>query len=286
MANFTIPENPVYNNAMRKLEPTDWAHANLLNALYAQLLENGEYLTKTKADKVDVVMDNQNTYRGKNLGTSVTAAQKAAIRDCSFKDLYIGDYWPINGVDYLIADMDYWYNTGDVAFTKHHLVITTRKPMYTAQMNVVNSTGGGYVGSEMYGTGGGLTQAKETINATFCDMVLTHREVLVNAVSNGVPSAGAWLDSTVELMNECMVYGHPHYTSTGNGSSIPYLYTIDKTQLALFRLRPELIFNRSGSYWLRDVAPSARFAAVNSNGAANCEDASSSLGVRPVFAIG
>lgn len=44
MANFELPENPGYNDAMRKLETTDPAHADVFNALYAQLLENGEYL--------------------------------------------------------------------------------------------------------------------------------------------------------------------------------------------------------------------------------------------------
>lgn len=38
-------------------------------------------------------------YRGKNLGTSITDAQLSAIRNGTFDDLYIGDYWvlPING---------------------------------------------------------------------------------------------------------------------------------------------------------------------------------------------
>ena len=49
-------------------------------------------------------------YRGKNLGTSVTAEQYAAISSGKFTDLYIGDYWVINGVTYRIAAFDYYYN--------------------------------------------------------------------------------------------------------------------------------------------------------------------------------
>ena len=59
-------------------------------------------------------------FRGKNLGTSVTAAQKAAIQDGTFKDLFLGDYWVINDVTWRIVDMDYWYNTGSTALTTHH----------------------------------------------------------------------------------------------------------------------------------------------------------------------
>lgn len=229
-------------------------------------------------------LDNRNTYRGKNLGSSVTAAQKAAIQNGSFDGLFIGDYWTIGGVKWLIADMDYWYNCGDTAFTKHHLVIIPETALYNAQMNATNTTEGGYVNSAMYKTN--LANAKSTISSAFGDMVLTHREYLVNAVSNGRPSAGAWMDSTVELPNECMMYGHPHFAPACDGSTIPTLYTIDKTQLSLFALRPQLIVNRSHSQWLRDVVSSARFALVDGYGNANSYYATGSLGVRPVFAIG
>ena len=48
------------------------------------------------------------TFRGKNLGTSVTSEQWAAIKAGTFKDLYLGDYWSIGGMDYIIAAFDYW----------------------------------------------------------------------------------------------------------------------------------------------------------------------------------
>lgn len=229
-------------------------------------------------------LDNRNTYRGKNLGSSVTAAQKAAIQNGSFDDLFIGDYWTIGSVKWLIADMDYWYNCGDTAFTKHHLVIVPDGSLYTAQMNTSTTTEGGYVGSKMHTEN--LANAKNTITSAFGDMVLTHREYLVNAVSNGKPSAGAWVDSTVDLMNECMVYGHPHFAPACDGSTVPTLYTIDKTQLSLFALRPQLIVNRTANWWLRDVVSSAYFASVYVSGCAAYGGAALSHGVRPVFAIG
>lgn len=229
-------------------------------------------------------LDNRNTYRGKNLGSSVTAAQKAAIQNGSFDGLFIGDYWTIGGVKWLIADMDYWYNCGDTAFTKHHLVIIPETALYNAQMNATNTTEGGYVNSAMYKTN--LASAKSTISSAFGDMVLTHRELLTNAVTNGRPSGGAWYDSTVELPNKCMMYGHMHFSPTSDGSTIPYIYTIDKTQLSLFALRPQLIVNRSYSQWLRDVVSSAYFACVDAGGFTAFHAATVSYGVRPVFAIG
>ena len=228
-------------------------------------------------------INHRNVYRGKNLGSTVTSEQKTAIQNGTFNDLFIGDYWTIGGVQWAIADMDYWYNCGDTAFTSHHLVIVPKKILYSAATNDENITTGGYVGSKMYTEN--LEQAKTQIQSAFGDMVKTHREYLVNAVTNGYPSAGAWIDSTVELMNEIMVYGSHIYTPGSTGSATPTRYTIDNSQLSLFRLNPGDIKIRQ-NYWLRDVVSSASFAIVGGSGTAYSGDASNSVGVRPVFAIG
>lgn len=223
-------------------------------------------------------------FRGKNLGTALTAVQKAAIKDGSFKGMFLGDYWSIGGRIWRIVDMDYWYNCGDTAFTSHHLVIMPDEALYNAQMNTTNVTTGGYVGSAMYKSN--LANAKTIVNAAFQGSVLTHREYLCNAVANGRPSGGAWFDSSIELPNEPMMYGHPHCSPTSDGSTVPSIYTISKTQLALFMVCPRFIVNRSYNQWLRDVVSSAYFAFVNDDGTANYGVASTSLGVRPVFPVG
>lgn len=223
-------------------------------------------------------------FRGKNLGTALTAVQKAAIKDGSFKGMFLGDYWSIGGRIWRIVDMDYWYNCGDTAFTSHHLVIMPDEALYNAQMNTTNVTTGGYVGSEMYKSN--LANAKTIVNAAFQGSVLTHREYLCNAVANGRPSGGAWFDSSIELPNESMMYGHPHFSPTSDGSTVPAIYTISKTQLALFMVCPRFIINRSYNQWLRDVVSSAYCAYVNLNGNTNFSYASYSYGVRPVFPVG
>lgn len=223
-------------------------------------------------------------FRGKNLGTALTAVQKAAIKDGSFKGMFLGDYWSIGGRIWRIVDMDYWYNCGDTAFTSHHLVIMPDEALYNAQMNTTNVTTGGYVGSEMYKSN--LANAKTIVNAAFQGSVLTHREYLCNAVANGRPSGGAWFDSSIELPNESMMYGHPHFSPTSDGSTVPAIYTISKTQLALFMVCPKFIVNRSYNQWLRDVVSSAHFACVSGNGYTDYYGASTFHGVRPVFPVG
>ena len=230
-------------------------------------------------------VNHRNVYRGKNLGTVITDAQKETIRTGKFDDLFIGDYWTINGTRYDIADMDYWYNTGEDGhvFNKHHLVIIPHSQLYTGKMNETNTTEGGYVGSYMYTEG--LDQAATKVSDDFGAMLLTHREYLVNAVTDGHPSGGAWLDRTVDLMNEIMVYGCHVHAPSSDGTTAYAKSTIDNTQLAYFSLNPSNIHARQW-YWLRDVVSPSYFALVATFGSASCTYASYVDGVRPVFPIG
>lgn len=222
-------------------------------------------------------------YRGKYLGSSFTAEQSAAIRDGSFKDLFIGDYWTIGGVNYRIADFDYFYRAGDTECTTHHAVIVPDTALYNAQMNTSNVTTGGYTGSAMYTTN--LANAKTTIKAAFgASHVLAHREYLCNAVANGKPSGGAWFDSDIELMSEAMAYGGKFFEAASDGSTVPAIHSVACKQLNLFRHRPDMISNRV-TYWLRNVVSAASFAFVYAGGYAGLTGASDSLGVRPAFPI-
>lgn len=228
------------------------------------------------------------TYRGKNLGTTLTSEQITAIQAGTFKDLWLGDYWTIGGVNYRIADFDYWLNRGDTALTNHHLAIVPETNLGTGKMNQSSVTTGGYVGSEMCTTT--LGTAKTTISSAFGSNVLTRREYLINEVTNGYPSAGAWTDVTVELMNEPMVFGNYIYTPAGDGTVIPKRYTNSDRQLALFMICPEFINTTSTgtriSYWLRDVASASRFVRVADYGPATETASSLEYGIRPAFAIG
>lgn len=231
-------------------------------------------------------------YRGKSLGSTVTTAQYAAIKAGTFDDLYIGDYWTIGGVNYRIAAFDYYLNSGDTNCTTHHVVIVPDTCLYNAQMHntssggwesgAVNTTAGGYVGSNMYKSN--LEQAKTTIKSAFSGHVLKHRIYLTNAVANGCASGGAWCDSEVDLMCEQMVYGSGIFSPVSNGSNVPANYRVEKSQLPLFQHEPSRICNRN-NWWLRDVITASYFANVTHTGDAYYNGASNSRGVRPAFCI-
>ena len=228
-------------------------------------------------------------YRGKNLGSSVSADQYAAIGAGTFEDLFIGDYWEINSVKWRIAAFDYWLHHGDTECQTHHVVIVPDSNIASSiKMNSTDTTTGAYIGSNYY-TGAnsntGKATAKSAIEGAFgSSHILSHREHLQNAVTNGYESAGTWYDSTFELMTERMVYGCDIFHNILHGTNIPNLYSVDTGQLPLFALDHSKICIRA-AWWLRDVASSTNFCGVANGGACYYSGASNTLGIRPAFGI-
>lgn len=226
-------------------------------------------------------------YRGKYLGASVTTAQWAAIKAGTFDDLYIGDYWTIGGVDYVIAAFDYYLNTGgSPAVTAHHVTIVPRKNLYNHVMNDTDVATGAYVGSKMYASG--LNSAKTTIaNAFGSAHILTIRQLYTNATNAhyGFGTGLAWYDASVFLMDEVNVYGGyvftEMYRTTQWGTD---KYSIDNSQYPVFAFDKTMIHTRQ-DYWLRNVVYSSSFAAVAGDGGCGSGPASDSYGVRPAFNI-
>ncbi|MBO5014691.1 MAG: hypothetical protein J6C92_02655 [Bacteroidaceae bacterium] len=225
-------------------------------------------------------------YRGKNLGSSVSAEQWAQIGAGTFDDMFVGDYWVINGVTWRIAAFDYWVNANSLS--KHHVVIVPDTNLATCQMNSTNTTAGAYYNSD-FRTGNnsntGRATAISAVNGAFGSAhILTYKDYLHSAVVDGHPSGQEWADCTVELMNEEMVYGGHIFAPIANGSAVYSNYTTSKSQLPLFQHDHSRIANRA-HWWLRSVVSSALFAFVNLHGGADNANASDSFGVRPAFGI-
>lgn len=242
-------------------------------------------------------------FRGKNLGSSFTEAQSTMIKNGTFSDIWVGDYWTVSNLAYSytnlegttvnatysgalrVAALDYFLRAGDNDFSTHHIVVVPDASMFTHYMNSTNITTGGYVGSQFYTESDGLARAKAIFKAFFgATHVIKHRDLLTNAVTNGQPSAGGWFDSDVELMNEPMVYGGYIFAPANDGTNIPYLYTVGYKQLPMFALKPDLISNRQW-YWLRDVVSPSDFALVHGPGHCNYNAAGDAFGVRPACSI-
>ncbi len=237
----------------------------------------------------------------KNLGV-FSDAISAKIRDGSFEGIYPGVYFDFSNIAYSyldendetqnstysgrirFVDLDYYLRCGDSDLTTHHVVAVPDNPMFSAHMNETNTTEGGYVGSKMRTKY--LRRAEAIFKACFGDdHVLSHREYLVNAVTDGRPSAGAWCGSVVELMDERMVYGSCIFDSAStDGVTVPSRYSVSHMQLAAFRHKKVLVNNRQW-YWLRNVVSPAIFARVDARGHCTFRSASHVGGVRPAALI-
>ena len=220
-----------------------------------------------------------NSYpRCKYLGTTITDAQNTAIKNRTYDNLFIGDYWTINGVNWRIVAIDYYYNVGDTNFDKGNIIVMPDTVLYNAQMNETNTTAGAYYGSLMRTQN--LNSARTIAQNAFGSHLANHRIVLANAVDSAGPSNWAWYDSDgVELPNEVQIYGTRVWGSVLRGFDV----ATQKQQFPLLALAPQFV-NIRQDYWLQDVSSSSvssDFAHVYAYGCAGGTNASYSRGVRP-----
>ena len=223
-------------------------------------------------------------FRGKNLGTSLTTAQSSQITAGTFDDLFVGDYWVINGVNWRIADFDPYYRCGDNISLGHHIAVVPDNNLYSTAWNETNDTSTGYVGSairaNIKATSDTAAGAEEKVIAAFgSSHVLAYRAIYPTSYSSGKATGWAWTDAKVELMNEVEVYGSSVWTSMPG-----YETGINKRQLSLFRISPQFI-NIRADWWLRSVYSAASACYVAITGYANGYGASTSFGVRPLSLI-
>ncbi len=221
--------------------------------------------SSTMMDILNVPQMHKNMYRGKYLGDKVTDEMLTNIRNGTFQDLFVGDYWIIDGVNYRIADIDYWYDIGNAEkCTTHHLVIVPDTIIGTAKMNNSATVNGGYINSVM---------KKQTLNTVASNLPETFRSRLMTHSSY---ISDYWMQTSVDLLSEVMLYGCKILSLETRLS--------DTQQLRLFALNPEKI-PLSSHYWLRDTVSASNFAVMNLKGFADSASANGSFGIRPVFAI-
>ena len=224
-----------------------------------------------------------NSYpRCKYLGTTITDAQNTAIKNRTYDDLFIGDYWTINGINWRIVAVDYYYNVGDTNFDKGNIIVMPDTVLYNAQMNSTDTTAGAYAGSLMRTQN--LNNARTIAQNAFGSHLANHRILLANAVDNSGPNSWAWYDSDgVELPNEVQIYGTRVWGSALKGFDV----ATQKQQFPLLALAPQFVNTRQ-TYWLQDVSSysvSSCFAIVSADGNAGYYGASASRGVRPSVAL-
>ena len=239
-------------------------------------------------------VDRRTIFRGKNLGSTFTAAQKACVVNNTFSEIQLGDYWTSAGVNWRVADFNLWYGAlgGATPVSKPHVVIVPDQYLYSTGMNSTGTVVGGYSGSRLK-TGSGGATAVQTLADAYnkaallfgTSLLLKRDDTLSNATVDGRVTVHEIKQVSVELMNELTVFGGSVNAQRSNGLNLSYNATTSNRQLALFRDRPEFIMGGVNGYWLRDVATSIAFSIVGGNGESTFAEASSNRGIRPFFGV-
>lgn len=233
-------------------------------------------------DASGVGVMHRSVYRGKNLGDTITNAQYAQIKAGMFLDLFVGDYWVVNGVNYRIVDLDYYY--GSTSTPKHHAVIMPDTAMTNGPMNTTATNSTGIYNSAWFKSTRGALETR--ISTIFPSRTMP----LTTYISSAVDSAGNIIGNTpisgmANLPHETQIYGSRLIGAQTSGASS---HIDERSQFAGMLLNPSLQLDLSTTYtWLADPVKTSYFAAVwNSPGMADAASAETTQGFRPYFLVG
>lgn len=229
-------------------------------------------------------ISHRNTYRGKDLGSIYTDEQQEAVASGTFNDLYVGDYWTINGIRWQIADINYLQleQEFNIATKENHLIIVPADSLTLTgyPMNSTKTNASGYIGSKMRSSTIPTIVAPIIYAAFNSNNIMEYLGFGSNGVTNNYVTGNTQYTASIELMNTAMVNGWKYYYDKG-------VFT-PTTQLALFRLKPSSIVSTTGetinNYWLQDIINST-FLSINRTGRILISEADVLYGIRPFFAL-
>ena len=227
-----------------------------------------------------------NIYRGKNLGNSVTSAQYQQITSGKFSDLYVGDYWTINGFKWQIVDFDYFYNSGNSHLLNHHAVIMPTKCLYKTVYESTNINDNGYFNSKLYKEG--LIQARQQINAAFTGHIIEHDEVGTYNKDGKNRWNVRWDKTTIGLPSVYYIYPSDLVLKLDTNNEMFYniIYSGPFALFQLLKQKAILTEDLPEAYWLRECISNSGFTISVDNLTINWGYASTTYGIRPYFLIG
>lgn len=266
-------------------------------------IQNNELIKASDFDFLtgkDTAGFHNSIYRGKYLGDGLTSNQLAYISQGTFNDMYIGDYWTINSINYRIAHFDYYRRTYNTIYPHHITIVPDSIIGSVVKFNNSATSTSGYYNSNLRSVLDSTTLP--VIKAAFGEEnILAHYMHLPYQVQNvGATYDSKFYNVSIHVMNEinvfgCRINGDSHNTST-NAQNFPVLATLDHTQYALFKLDHSRITADGPSggaaysdYWLRDLAfyyqNIFRFCRVDAQGYVGYTAADLTSGIRPAFEI-
>ncbi len=238
----------------------------------------------TKLDKIytNNAAAHNSVYRGKNLGSALTAEQSAAIRNGTYDDIYPGDYWSAYVPPYSWTDSDgevheetgipydlQWLVLGCNSFklkpdnvhsvAGNHVVVWPRTSIFMGSMNKTATTEGGYVESDGYKNK--MLHLAAIIKAVFGeDHIMPHWDSFCNSVTDGEESGWRYVENRLcDLLSEEMVFGQSFHKPIRH-------HNFGRHQFPAFALNADWVVAGGTNFWLRDVASDSHFSCVSYNG--------------------
>lgn len=197
-----------------------------------------------------------------------------------------------SNVKWLVGAFDPHLRRGDTGTTAHHILLISASILqYNIKMNGLETTEGGYIGSDMWRVH--MPNWSTAVSAAFGNThILSHRELLTNAVIDtayssvgadivGSASSFVWTTVLVNIPNELMIYGSKVLSSSYMDVGDFY----EKLPLLSFQCNN---WDERKWFWLRAVASQRQFALSSGYGSAdrasaNLDTAANTGGIRPYF---
>lgn len=215
-------------------------------------------------------------WRGKNLGSVITDEQRNVIKNGTFDDLYLGDYWHSNKCNFTIVDFDYWYD-GNPISSSHHVVVIPTDLVNVDISPWTTNNNEAYISSDV------RTEINNHFESDFVNLCFDPEDILMYktnlselktfVLETNKLSEVSYKNVTTkyELMNEKMIFGN---CVSGLTNSIDFHFLSSETdnyQMLAFKLKPKFIMGYMSSSWLRDISGSNSACVFYKNGSVSSE---------------
>lgn len=181
----------------------------------------------------------------------MTDKQWTDIKNGNFDDIYVGDYWAIGNVRYVIVDINYFFGVGNsegsslYKVNKNHLVIMPRSGLFSneafAMIDEDHKLGGYYNAPIRKNVL--VDRVLPLISSAFgLEHILGLRRLFCNAVSSdGIGVGNIWATTRVDLPSSEMMFGYTNIERNIHGET--------SDQFALFKMVPQFIYQQYASIW-------------------------------------
>ncbi|MBQ7543894.1 MAG: hypothetical protein IJT02_03020 [Synergistaceae bacterium] len=209
-------------------------------------------------------------FRGKDLGSTITAAQYNAIKNGTFDDLYIGDYWTFDGIKHRIAHIDYYYDRGtgfnptvqpgDIAAkgyvynasrTPHHVILLPDASIITGKWHTEDTILQGYYGTNFWNE---ILPQIYTKLAGYvgAEHLLEFQQTMASKMNDAHTQVGYTTQYVMAgLLSVQELFGYPSVNKRSeNYTNIDNIWWTE--EFALFRLAPQYRYKVVGCC-LRDI---------------------------------